>query len=97
MTWYDRLLVRVAWAVWKLLGRRFSERAGRVFYLSAGTSRPRTAGGRPVPKLGLVCVGFGAEGNVARVVVTREQLDQLRDGISKATTEQDAHYAVVEG
>lgn len=97
MTMFDRLLVRVASMVLRLVGRRFNQAKGRVWYVNIASTRPqRLRSGALTPKAGWVFLGFGAERNLFAMHVTREMLELFRDNAVEVVRIQDAQYAIVE-
>ena len=97
MSVLDRLLLWMARMTLRLVGTRFNQAKGRVWYISTASTRPRRLrSGVLVPKAGWVFLGFGAERNLLAMHVTREMLELFRDGAIEAVRIQDSQYAIVE-
>jgi len=97
MTAFDRLLVWLASMVLRLIGLRFNQGRGRVWYANIASLRPhRLRSGELAAKRGLVMLGFGAEANLFTMSVTREMMELFRDNAIKTIHLQDTQYAIVE-
>jgi hypothetical protein len=97
VTALDRLLIWLARQTLRLVGRRFNQGKGRVWYMNVASTRPgRFPSGALTPKAGWVFLGFGAERNLFAMYVTREMLELFRDSTIDVIERQDVQYAIVE-
>jgi hypothetical protein len=98
MTLLDRMLVAVIrYLLGPVLGRRFNQAKGRVFWWNVESIKPwRLRRGGYGGKRCAFNLGFGSEGNIATLIMTREQAEILRDGLIEGLELQDRQYAIVE-
>lgn len=95
MTWFDFILLRLARRYLIALSKRFSMEHKRVYMIRTLAGRPRFHKKRVVGKMGALDIFFGGEENqhhILRIMLTREQMDKMYDGLREVLEAQDEQY-----